>query len=104
MLTSSRREGLPLSCFEAFVAGVPAVAPRVPGLVDLEGPGLRLVPRDPEALAAGLAAPSPVPEERRRALRRRHDPARIAAGFADLYRKLLPAGSAMGDPLRPAVA
>jgi len=89
MLSTSRREGFPVSVLEALAQGVPVVGPEVPGLVDLAGPGLRLCARDAASLASACLAPQAVPVERSQTLRRLHDPMVLASRYAELYRKVL---------------
>jgi len=89
----SRREGLPLAAVEALMRGIPVVGRRVPGLVDLEGPGVTLVPpgredRLGEDLAEACLRAPEVPPALQRTLRLRHDPARIAGRLLALYRGL----------------
>ncbi|MDP6423870.1 MAG: glycosyltransferase family 4 protein [Planctomycetota bacterium] len=85
MLFTSKREGLPLAAVEALHAGVPIVGPRVRGLLDLEGPGVRLVARDAGALARSCLDPPRVPGRRRELLRTTHDPCRIARALLEEY-------------------
>jgi glycosyltransferase involved in cell wall biosynthesis len=63
----SRREGYGMTAREAMAYGRPVVAARVGGLVDLEGPGVVLVPpRDPAALRGEVEALLVDPIERAR--------------------------------------
>ncbi len=90
LLLPSRREGLPLAAVEALLRGLPVVGRRVPGLSDLPASGVRLAAADagPEELARACLEPPEVPRALSAALRARHDPARIAARLAALYRDL----------------
>ena len=92
LVATSRREGMPVSAIEALQAGVPVLAPRVPGFSDLAGEGLTLCAREPEALAAKLhqllQSPSPPGPARQGQVRARHDPARIAQRYHAIYKKV----------------
>lgn len=89
LLATSRREGLPVAAVEALLAGRAVLAPAVPGFSDLEGDGVTLVAREADAFAEALrafAASSARPSTARvAALRAAHDPAAIAAAYADVY-------------------
>ena len=90
-LSTSRREGLPLSAVEALIAGVPLAGTRAPGLIDLQGDGVTLVEEDPRMLAGACiaASQSPPSASRRRQLIEEHDPERIAGLLAAAYESLL---------------
>lgn len=88
LLVTSQREGLPLAALEALASGVPVVGPRVPGLVDLGGPGVRLVHRSSLPLARAALAPPAVPAASREEVRLAHDPRRVARQLAERYRQL----------------
>lgn len=89
LLMTSKREGMPLAAIEALLQGVPVVGPRVPGLVDLAGPGTCLTERDAPSLAAACLRADHVPQSRRRTLGQMHDPRRVAERFAQHYRGLV---------------
>jgi glycosyltransferase involved in cell wall biosynthesis len=95
---SSEFEGTPLITLEAAAYGVPFVATRVGGLPQAvrDGEtGLLVPPRDPEALAAALAALLRDPARRARMAARAREHARsyalepVAERFAALYDTLL---------------
>lgn len=68
-VSASRGEGLPLGLLEAMACGLPVVATRVTGHVDVVADGVTGVlvrPDDPEDLAAGVARLLDAPELRRR--------------------------------------
>ncbi|MFQ5503464.1 MAG: glycosyltransferase family 4 protein [Planctomycetota bacterium] len=89
VLLCSRREGLPLAAVEALLAGVPVVGTRVPGLSDLQGPGVRLALRSADGLARACLETSEVPPSRRRELMERHSPRAVARRHVELYREIL---------------
>lgn len=89
LLSTSRREGFPVAAIEALLAGVPVVAPRVPGYVDLEGAGVTLTERTPGALARAVHTAEAPPTARIESLRRTHAPARIAERYDEIYRELV---------------
>jgi glycosyltransferase involved in cell wall biosynthesis len=102
---SSDFEGFPLAAIECLTCGVPLVATAVGGLRDIveDGrTGVLVPPQDPAALAAALGALLRDPERRvrlgaaGRARAQAFTMERIAARFAELYRRLLgdvPVGS-----------
>ncbi|MCB9882658.1 MAG: glycosyltransferase family 4 protein [Planctomycetes bacterium] len=91
-VSTSRREGYPVAAIEAHLAGVPVVAPRVPGFVDLEedacGDGVRLVTREVDALACAALEAVPPTSGAMQAANARHAPARIAAAYVSLYERV----------------
>jgi len=94
LLMSSRNEGLPLSAVEAAGAGIPVVAPRVGGLVDLARDGLvvaaRRHPRDLATAVVDLLDPARRAEQvqRGRQVARRYAPERVVPRYLRLYREL----------------
>jgi glycosyltransferase involved in cell wall biosynthesis len=99
---SSDYEGFPLAAIECLTCGVPLVATAVGGLRDIieDGrTGVLVPPQDPAALAAALEDLLRDPERRARlgAAGRERAQAftieRIAARFAELYRRLLGDGT-----------
>lgn len=93
MLSTSKREGYPVSILEALSQRLPVVGPRVPGILDLEGAGLTLTERRAEALAEACQEVQrlawPVPASRAETLRATHAPESLAPRYAELYRDLL---------------
>jgi glycosyltransferase involved in cell wall biosynthesis len=98
---SSDFEGTPLAAIECLTCGVPLVATAVGGLPDIiehDRTGVLVAPGDPAALATALERLLRDPDRRARlgAAGREHAQAftieRIAARFAQLYRRLLAAG------------
>lgn len=61
-IPSRHREGTPMIALEALAAGVPVVASRIGGLVDL--PVSHVAPNDPHALAAAITAQLARPNQR----------------------------------------
>ena len=107
----SRSEAFPNGAIEAMAAGLPVVASRVGGLVDLidEGrTGLLVRPDDPTALGAALESLilSPARAEAmgacaRDEVTRRYSFDRMVRGFEDLYFSQL---ETRGAPVRPRVS
>jgi glycosyltransferase involved in cell wall biosynthesis len=98
---SSDFEGTPLAAIECMTCGVPLVATAVGGLPDIiehGRDGVLVAPGDPPALAAALEALLRDPERRARlgaagcARAQAFTIERIAARFAQLYRRLLDDG------------
>lgn len=93
-LFTSRWEGFPLTLLECWSAGVPVVAPDVPGLRSQLGAAGLLVPRRPEALAAAVARLLADPDLRARvtaagrAAFARFTPADIARRTEEVYRRV----------------
>jgi glycosyltransferase involved in cell wall biosynthesis len=94
---SSDFEGMPLFTFESAASGTPLVATEVgalPDLVEDGHSGLLVPPRDPEALAQGMATLLMDPDRRERlavaAAERleQYTIDRVAVEFADLYERL----------------
>jgi len=95
----SRWEGLGVAALEAMAAGLPVIASRTDGLVDLiehERTGLLVAPDDPAALAAAIVSLLDDPDRARRLsqaaqARAAHAFCRrtMIAAYADLYRRLL---------------
>jgi glycosyltransferase involved in cell wall biosynthesis len=96
-VSASLGEGLPLTLLEAMACGLPVVATRVPGHVDVveDGvTGLLVPPRDPAALAEAIAVLlGDKPRRRqmgaagRERVARHFSADRMAAEVADLYRQ-----------------
>ena len=94
--SASRKEGLPLAILEAMACGLPIVATRVPGHVDVVeqgATGLLVMPDDHREL--GQAMLDLLADPRRRAemgaagqrrVEERFSASRMAAETADLYR------------------
>lgn len=61
LLSTSRHEGFPMAAMEALGAGIPVLAPALPGFEGIEHPLLRLYPTDaePSAIAELLASLPP---------------------------------------------
>lgn len=107
---SSDFEGTPLFLFECMAHDAAVVATAVggvPDVIDNGSSGILVPPRDPQALAAGLAELLADPD-RRAALtvtaRRRLDEFRIevvAGRFADLYEELMEARMPRSAPAAP---
>jgi glycosyltransferase involved in cell wall biosynthesis len=101
------REGIPRVLLEAGLAGVPLVATRVPGCDDvvIENWNGHLVPqRDSRALAAAILDLLQDPVRARtmgkrsiELVRREFDLNVVTDRYADLYRRLLPAGRSRDD-------
>jgi glycosyltransferase involved in cell wall biosynthesis len=96
LVITSRNEGTPVSVIEALAAGVPVVSTAVGGVPDLlhGGDYGRLVlPGDPDALAAAVAAALTEPPTHRESIRQaiiaEHDVSRLVETMAGLYRGLL---------------
>jgi glycosyltransferase involved in cell wall biosynthesis len=109
---SSHFEGTPLAAIECLSCGTPLVATAVGGLPDIiehDRTGVLVAPGDPAALATALEALLRDPDRRARigAAGCEHAQAftieRIAARFAQLYRRLLAAGDGgtVGTAVRP---
>ncbi len=91
----SRSEAFPNGVIEAMAAGLPVIASRVGGLLDLiehGRNGLLVEPGDPEALAGALrqlftdrAAAAQLGEQARAQVRQRYSFDRMVASFEDLY-------------------
>ena len=104
----SRSEAFPNGAIEAMAAGLPVIASRVGGLLDLieDGRnGLLVSPDDPEALAAAVESliVSPARAEAlgasaREEVARRYSFDRMMRAFEDLYTSQL---EAAGIPVRP---
>jgi glycosyltransferase involved in cell wall biosynthesis len=98
LLLPSRKEGLPTVLIEAAFAGVPIVASRIPGVVDLveDGESALLFPPDsPEALAGAVIAAcrdaglrERLAAGARRAVERVMTPDGVVAAHKRLYKKL----------------
>jgi glycosyltransferase involved in cell wall biosynthesis len=107
----SRSEAFPNSAIEAMAAGLPVIASRVGGLLDLVDDGrtgLLVRPDDPAALAAALESLilSPARAEMlgvsaREEVTRRYSFDRMVRGFEDLYLSQL---ETAGAPARPRVS
>jgi glycosyltransferase involved in cell wall biosynthesis len=99
LVLCSRSEGTPLSVIEAMALGKPVVVTTVGGLPDMiehEGTGLWVPPRDPLALAAALDRLAAEPELRlrlgqagRAEVDRRFGAERLARDTAALYEQVL---------------
>jgi len=97
------REGIPRVLLEAGLAGVPIVASRMPGCDDVVADnwnGHLVQPRDPRALAAAILDLLQNPARARtmgqhsiELVRREFDLNVVADRYADVYRKVLSAGS-----------
>lgn len=107
----SRSEAFPNGAIEAMAAGLPVVASRVGGLIDLieDGrTGMLVPPDDPAALAAALeslilspARASILGSAAREEVTRRYSFERMVRGFEDLYLSHL---HAAGVPITPRVS
>lgn len=92
---SSRWEGLPLVLLEAMAVGLPVVAPRIPGVVDVVTDGVEGIlvpPQNPSALAQAMETLIREPERMRalgsaarETVTRRFDFASTIAALRDLY-------------------
>jgi glycosyltransferase involved in cell wall biosynthesis len=110
----SRSEAFPNGAIEAMAAGLPVIASRVGGLLDLidEGrTGLLVEPDDPAALAAAIESLvlSPVRAEMlgasaRDEVTRRYSFDRMVRGFEDLYLSQLDDAGVPGKQARPRVS
>jgi glycosyltransferase involved in cell wall biosynthesis len=99
VLPSLLAEGMPMAVIEAMAAGVPVVASRVDGVVDVidhEQTGLLCEPGDAKALTrqlARLVLGEVDPNQLRDCARRRHAESfsdhSMAAGVAEVYRQVL---------------
>jgi len=97
-ISASRKEGLPLALLEAMACGLPVVATRVPGHVDViehGATGLLAAPDDPQALGLAMgdlladpARRSTMGQAGRRRVEERFAASRMAAETADLYRSV----------------
>jgi glycosyltransferase involved in cell wall biosynthesis len=109
---SSDFEGTPLFLFECMAHDAPLVATAVggvPDVIDNGSSGILVPPRDPRALADGLAGLLADPDRRAAlsaAARRRLDDFKIdviAGRFADLYEELVGARMPRSTAAKPAV-
>ncbi|MBL8604384.1 MAG: glycosyltransferase [Myxococcales bacterium] len=99
LVLPSRSEAMPNVLLEAMTLGVPVVSTRVGGVPEVarDGVDALIVPsEDPSALAAAIVATVRDPEARARRVAEakavthaRHDPARRAERYLDLYETLL---------------
>lgn len=104
----SRSEAFPNGAIEAMAAGLPVVASRVGGLLDLIDhgrTGLLVEPGDPQALAAALrqlftdrARAAQLGDRARAEVRQRYSFDRMVESFEDLYLASLPARSLARSP------
>jgi glycosyltransferase involved in cell wall biosynthesis len=107
----SRSEAFPNGAVEAMAAGVPVIASRVGGLVDLVDDGrtgLLVTPDDPAALAAALeslvlspARAAALGASAREEVSRRYSFDRMVRGFEDLYLSHL---QTAGVPVSPRIS
>jgi glycosyltransferase involved in cell wall biosynthesis len=97
---SSAWEGMPMVLLEAGAAGLPIVATKVGGNVEVvldEESGFHVAPRDSEALSLAMLRLMGLPEAQRRSLgargrehiRTHYGLSRVAARWEDLYREVL---------------
>ena len=106
----SNVEGMPLVLLQAMAAGLPVIATRVPGSVDLVEPqqnGLIVPPKDPAALARALtavccdAALRGAMGRRSRELALKLDWSEIAREYIDAYRVVIATSKAEGLRAQP---
>jgi len=110
----SRSEAFPNSAIEAMAAGLPVIASRVGGLVDLVDQGrtgLLVEPDDPAALAAAIeslvlspARAAMLGASARDEVTRRYSFERMVRGFEDLYASQLHGAGIPGSNARPRVS
>jgi glycosyltransferase involved in cell wall biosynthesis len=96
---SSTTEGLPMTILEAMAAGLPVVSTDVGGIAEVVAPGrtgLLVPPQSPGALAAAILELVNEPQRAvtmglaaRRRVEEKFDVRVVAAGYEDVYRRLL---------------